>query len=96
MIKYLIFKMTTQSLMEDINARIKQEICYETLEELTIKIQFKSQKNKAKGVIRGNKFNNIVKEFIQIISGNRIISIITKIVSYYVLFVMKYNQKPKK
>ena len=27
--------MTTQSLMEDINARIKQEICYETLEELT-------------------------------------------------------------
>jgi len=102
MIIYLIFKMTTQSLMEDINARIKQEICYETLEELTdekLLSEYKecnSVKNEikklcdilekyvneetkqkiiqdyllslipagTKGVIRGNKFNNIVKEFI--------------------------------
>jgi len=88
--------------MEDINARIKQEICYETLEELTdakLMCEYKdcdSVKNEikklsevlgkyidketkqkiiqeyllelipagTKGVIRGNKFNNIVKEFI--------------------------------
>ena len=88
--------------MEDINTRIKQEICYETLEELTdIKLmcEYKycnSVKNEikklsevlekymdeetkqkiiqdyllqlipagTKGVIRGNKFNNIVKQFI--------------------------------
>ena len=88
--------------MEDINARIKQEICYETLEELTdaklmceyekcgsVKKQIKElsvileehmekeTKDKiiqkyllklippgTKGVIRGNKFNNIVKQFI--------------------------------
>jgi hypothetical protein len=102
MIKYLIFKMTTQSLMEDINARIKQEICYKTLKQLTdekllceyngcnsVKNEIKKlsdvlekyvdeeKKQKiikdyllqlipagTKGVIRGNKFNNIVKEFI--------------------------------
>jgi hypothetical protein len=88
--------------MEDINARIKQEVCYETLQELTdakIMCEYKdcnSVKNKiktlsdvlgkyideetkqkiiqeyllqlipagTKGVIRGNKFNNIVKQFI--------------------------------
>jgi hypothetical protein len=88
--------------MEDINARIKQEICYETLEELTdvkLMCEYKecnSVKNEikklsevlgkymdeetkqkiiqeyllqlipagTKGVIRGNKFNNIVKQFI--------------------------------
>ena len=88
--------------MEDINARIKQEVCYETLEELTdaklmceyencssVKNAIKklsdvqekhidkgtSQKiiqeyslqlipAGTKGVIRGNKFNNIVKQFI--------------------------------
>jgi len=88
--------------MEKINARIKQEICYETLEELTdVKLMdeyikcnsVKNEINKlgyvlekyideetktkiiqeyllqlipagTKGVIRGNKFNNIVKEFI--------------------------------
>jgi hypothetical protein len=88
--------------MEDINARIKQEICYETLEELTdAKLMREytdcnSVKNEitkledvlakytdeettqkiiqeyllqlipagTKGVIRGNKFNNIVKQFI--------------------------------
>jgi len=88
--------------MEDINTRIKQEVCYETLEELTdIKLmcEYKdcnSVKNEikklsdvlgkyideetkqkiiqdyllelipagTKGVIRGNKFNNIVKQFI--------------------------------
>jgi hypothetical protein len=88
--------------LEDINARIKQEVCYETLEKLTdVKLiceykDCKSVKNKikklnevvgkynneetkqkiiqeilldlippgTKGVIRGNKFNNIVKQFI--------------------------------
>ena len=88
--------------IEDINARIKQEVCYETLEELTdakLMSEYKncsSVKNKikkltdvlgkhldeetkqkviqdyllelippgTKGVIRGNKFNNIVKQFI--------------------------------
>jgi hypothetical protein len=88
--------------MEDINARIKQEVCYETLEELTdtkLLCEYKdseSVKDKikilsdvlgkyndeetiqhiiqdyllelippgTKGVIRGNKFNNIVKQFI--------------------------------
>jgi len=88
--------------MEDINARIKQEVCYETLEELTdakLMCEYKdcnSVKNAikklsdvlgkyideetkqkiiqeyllqlipagTKGVIRGNNFNNIVKQFI--------------------------------
>lgn len=88
--------------MEDINARIKKEICYKTLEELTdknlmceykecdsVKKEIKKlgdvlekytdeeTKQKiiqeyllelipagTKGVIRGNKFNNIVKKFI--------------------------------
>ena len=88
--------------MEDINARIKQEICYETLEELTdakLICEYKhcnSVKNEiiklsdvlekyideetkekiiqdyllhlipagTKGIIRGNKFNQIVKQFI--------------------------------
>jgi hypothetical protein len=88
--------------MEDINTRIKQEVCYETLEELTdekLMREYKdcnSVKNKikelsdilekymdeetkqkiiqeyllqlipagTKGVIRGNTFNNIVKQFI--------------------------------
>jgi hypothetical protein len=88
--------------MEDINQRIKQEICYKTLEELTdTKLlneymkcnSVKNQINKlydilkkyineeiiqkiiqdyllelipagTKGVIRGNKFNNIIKQFI--------------------------------
>jgi len=88
--------------MEDINARIKQEVCYETLEELTdakLMCEYKdcnSLKNEikklsdvlgkyideetkqkiiqeyllqlipagTKGVIRGNKFNKIVKQFI--------------------------------
>ena len=88
--------------MEDINARIKREVSYETLEELTdakLMCEYKdckSVKNKikklsdvlgkyideetkqkiiqeyllqlipagTKGVIRGNKFNNIVKQFI--------------------------------
>jgi len=88
--------------MENINTRIKQEVCYETLEELTdakLMCEYKdcnSVKNKikklsdvlekymdeetkqkiiqeyllqlipagTKGVIRGNKFNNIVKKFI--------------------------------
>lgn len=88
--------------MEDINARIKQEICYETLEELTDQkligeykhcksVQNKIKKlndvlgkyvdeetNKkiiqeyllqlipagTKGVIRGNRFNHVVKKFI--------------------------------
>ena len=88
--------------MEEINARISQEICYETLEELTdarLMYEYKecnSVKNQikklgdvlkkyineeikqkiiqdyslqlipagTKGVIRGNKFNNIVKNFI--------------------------------
>ena len=88
--------------IEDINARIKQEVCYETLEELTdakLMCEYKdcnSVKNEikklsdvlekyideetkqkiiqeyllqlipagTKGVIRGNKFNKIVKQFI--------------------------------
>lgn len=88
--------------MEDINTRIKQEVCYETLEELTdakLMCEYKdcnSVKNEikkisdvlgkyideetiqkiiqdyllqlipagTKGVIRGNKFNHIVKQFI--------------------------------
>ena len=88
--------------IEDINARIKQEVCYETLEELTdakLMSEYKdcnSVKNEikklsdvlekyideetkqkiiqeyllqlipagTKGVIRGNKFNKIVKKFI--------------------------------
>ena len=88
--------------MEDINARIKQEVCYETLEELTdeklmcaykdcnsVKNEIKKlsevlgkymdeeTKQKiiqeyllqlipagTKGVIRGNKFNKIVQDFI--------------------------------
>ena len=88
--------------IEAINARIKQEVCYETLGELTdakLMYQYKecnSVKNQikklsellikytdeettqkiiqeylvqlipagTKGVIRGNKFNNIVKQFI--------------------------------
>ena len=88
--------------MEYINARIKQEVCYETLEELTdakLMCEYKdcnSVKNEikklsdvlgkyideetkqkiiqeyllqlipagTKGVIRGNNFNNIVKQFI--------------------------------
>ena len=91
-----------ESSMEDINARIKQEVCYETLKELTdakLICEYKdcnSVKNEikklsdvlgkyideetkqkiiqeylfqlipagTKGVIRGNKFNNIVKQFI--------------------------------
>ena len=172
--------------VEYINARIKQEVCYETLEELTdakLMCQYKdckSVKNEikklsdvlgkyideeikqkiiqeyllqlipagTKGVIRGNKFNNIVKQFItklaldtdrfeicfekkceghitteipdwyilekstnkiiigmnqldlwgggqQLNRGSKYINIITKLVSYYVLFVMKYNLKEK-
>jgi len=88
--------------IEDINTRIKQEICYKTLEELTdaklmyeyincnsVKNEIKKLSNilekymdeeikqkiiqeyllhlipaGTKGVIRGNKFNNIVKQFI--------------------------------
>ena len=88
--------------MEDINTRITQEVCHETLEKLTdVKLlcdykDCKSVKNEikklsevlgkyideetkqkiiqeyllqlipagTKGVIRGNKFNNIVKQFI--------------------------------
>lgn len=88
--------------IEAINARIKQEVCYETITELTdtnlmsqykecnsvknqikklseilIKYTDKETKEKiiheylvqlippgTKGVIRGNKFNNIVKQFI--------------------------------
>jgi len=88
--------------MKNINTRIKQEVCYETLEELTdskLMCEYKeckSVKNEikklsevlkkyideetkqkiiqeyllqlipagTKGVIRGNKFNNIVKQFI--------------------------------
>jgi hypothetical protein len=88
--------------MEDINTRIKQEVCYETLEELSdakLMSEYKdcnSVKNEikklsdvlekyideetkqkiiqdyllqlipagTKGVIRGNKFNNIVKQII--------------------------------
>jgi hypothetical protein len=88
--------------MEDINARIKQEVCYKTLEELTdakLMCEYKNCKSfknaikklsdvlekyieeetrqkiiqeyllelipaGTKGVIRGNKFNEIVKESI--------------------------------
>jgi hypothetical protein len=88
--------------MEEINSRIKKEICYETLQDLTDEnlmceyIESTSVKNEikklsdvlgkyideetkqkiiqdyllelipagTKGVIRGNKFNNIVKNFI--------------------------------
>jgi len=88
--------------MEDLNARIEQEVCYTTLEELTdaaLMCEYKnckSVKNNikklsdvlgkymdeetkqkimqeyvlelipagTKGVIRGNKFNNIIKQFI--------------------------------
>ena len=99
-------KMTEQTepklSMEDINTRITQEVCHETLEKLTdVKLlcdykDCKSVKNEikklsevlgkyideetkqkiiqeyllqlipagTKGVIRGNKFNNIVKQFI--------------------------------
>ncbi len=111
MCKDMIFKMTNSQVMrvinpelsmKDINARIKQEICYETLKELTdtkLIHEYKncnSVKNKikklsdvlkkyiddettqkitqeyllhlipagTKGVIRGNKFNDIVKQFI--------------------------------
>lgn len=89
--------------MEEINARIKKEVCYETLEELTdlklmseykgcgsvineikrlsdILEKYMDEETKqkiiqeyllhlippgTKGVIRGNKFNNIVKKFIE-------------------------------
>lgn len=88
--------------MEDINTRIKQEICYETLEELTdakllceykncnsvqneikklsdVLEKYADEETKqkiiqdyllelipagTKGVIRGNKFNNIIQKFI--------------------------------
>lgn len=88
--------------MEDINTRIKQEICYETLEELTdakllceykncnsvqneikklsdVLEKYTDEETKqkiiqdyllelipagTKGVIRGNKFNNIIQKFI--------------------------------
>ena len=101
--KKVILVIEPELSMEDINARIKQEICYETLEELTdaklmceykdcnsVKNQIKKlsdvlgkyideeTKQKiiqeyllqlipagTKGVIRGNKFNNIVKQFIR-------------------------------
>ena len=100
--KKIILVIEPELSMEDINARIKQEVCYETLEELTDKklmCEYKdcnSVKNEikklgdildkymdeetkqkiiqeyslelipagTKGVIRGNKFNNIVKKFI--------------------------------
>ena len=100
--KKVILVIEPELSMEDINARIKQEVCYETLEELTdakLMCEYKdcnSVKNEittlsdvlgkyideetkqkiiqeyllqlipagTKGVIRGNKFNNIVKEFI--------------------------------
>jgi len=99
MIKHLI---KGDLLIEEINARIKREICYESLEKLTdsnLMSEYKecnSVKNEiqklgnvlekntneetkqkiieeyllelipagTKGVIRGNKFNNIVKQFI--------------------------------
>jgi len=101
--KKVILVIEPELSMEDINARIKQEICYETLEELTdakLMCEYKdcnSVKNEikklsdvlgkyideetkqkiiqeyllqlipagTKGVIRGNKFNNIVKQFIR-------------------------------
>jgi hypothetical protein len=96
------FVIESELSMEDINARIKKEICYETLEELTdtkLMCEYKdcnSVKNEikklgdvlekytdeetkqkiiqeyllqlipagTKGVIRGNKFNKLVKQFI--------------------------------
>ena len=101
--KKVILVIEPELSMEDINARIKQEVCYETLEELTdakLMCEYKdcnSVKNEikklsdvlgkyideetkqkiiqeyllqlipagTKGVIRGNKFNNIVKQFIE-------------------------------
>jgi hypothetical protein len=92
----------TEQNIETINTRIKQEVCYETLAELTdtklmsqykecnsvkneikklseILIKYTDEETKekiifeylvqlippgTKGVIRGNKFNNIVKQFI--------------------------------
>jgi len=100
--KKVILVIEPELSMQDINARIKQEVCYETLEELTdakLMCEYKdckSLKDKikklsdvlgkyideetkqkiiqeyllqlipagTKGVIRGNKFNNIVKQFI--------------------------------
>jgi len=100
--KKVILVIEPELSMEDINARIKKEVCYETLEELTdakLMCEYKdcnSVKNEikklsdvlgkyideetkqkiiqeyllqlipagTKGVIRGNKFNNIVKQFI--------------------------------
>lgn len=100
--KKVICVIETELSMKDINARIKQEVCYETLEKLTdakLMCEYKdcnSLKDKikklsdvlgkyideetnqqiiqeyllqlipagTKGVIRGNKFNNIVKKFI--------------------------------
>ena len=96
--------------MEDINTRIKEEVCYETLEQLTdaklmpkykqcnsVKNQIKKSTDVlrkyndeetiekiiqeylsldllippgTKGVIRGNTFNNIVKQFITKLSLN--------------------------
>jgi hypothetical protein len=103
MIKQTVKQIIKEELtMEYINARIKQEICYDTLEKLTdmkLMCEYKncnSVKNEikklseildkymdedtnhkiiqeyllqlipagTKGVIRGNKFNNIVKQFI--------------------------------
>ena len=101
--KEVILVIKPELCMEDINTRIKQEVCYETLEELTdskLMCEYKNcnsvkneiqklsdilEKNNideekiqkilqdylpqlipagTKGVIRGNKFNNIVKQFI--------------------------------
>jgi hypothetical protein len=100
--KKVILVIEPELSMEDINARIKQEVCYETLEELTdakLMCEYKdcnSVKNEikklsdvlgkyideetkqkiikeylpqlipagTKGVIRGNKFNSIVKQYI--------------------------------
>jgi len=100
--KKVILVIEPELSMEDINVRINQEVCYETLEELTdakLMCEYKecnSVKNEikklsdvlgkyideetkqkiiqeyllqlipagTKGVIRGNKFNNIVKQFI--------------------------------
>ena len=98
--KKVILVIDPELSMEDINARIKQEVCYETLEELTdakLMCEYKdcnSVKNEikklsdilekyideetkhkiiqeyllqlipagTKGVIRGNKFNKLVKQ----------------------------------
>ena len=97
--KEMIIKLS----MEDINTRIKQEVCYETLEELTdsklmseykdcnsvkneikklgdVLVKYIDEETKqkiineyllelipagTKGVIRGNKFNKIVNQFIK-------------------------------